>query len=289
MKLASLAHLASLHTRRAVLGGFLGLAASAPLMTRPPLAAAQEGVTTPDGRYYDAYINAATKPGQFYHYTCEFDAAWAVMATFGYDIPFEEQLGIVGHDQSIEPYYEEGPDGFIIYGGDITSAFSGNYYDNMLARTTGKAMQPLFQNYGLQAEPVQTREAIEATLNQGGLVWMKATVDFLPWDATTWITPAGEMLPTVLGNDHAVVVMGYNAAGVVIRDVLGPTSSNWNRVYEYDVPWDLYLSVLNSQGADGLGVLPGGVAAPVAAASEPAAASEAPQHGGRSIQPAPTS
>ena len=45
----------------------------------------QGGVITPDGRYYDAYVPAATKPGQFYQYSCEFDASWVVLATFGYD------------------------------------------------------------------------------------------------------------------------------------------------------------------------------------------------------------
>jgi hypothetical protein len=87
---------------------------------------------------------------------------------------------------------------------------------------------------------------------------MKATADFLPWAQTTWITPSGQELPTVLGNDHAVVVMGYNDNGPVIRDVLGPTSSNWNRVYEYDIPWETFLGVFNAQGADGIGVLPPG-------------------------------
>lgn len=253
--------LTMIRSRRRLVGELLALAAAAPIAGLAPRpVAAQQGVTTPDGRYYDAYVPAASKEGQFYHYTCEFDASWVVLATFGYDVGFEEQLEIVGHDTSIEPYYEETTEGFVIYGGDITTAFSGDYYDNMLARTTGQAMMPLFQHYNLDATPVNSREGIEQTLNQGGLVWMKATADFLPWADTTWVTPQGEQLPTVLGNDHAVVVMGYNDFGPVIRDVLGPTSSNWNRVYEYDIPWETYLGVFNAQGADGIGVLPPGTA-----------------------------
>ena len=86
----------------------------------------------------------------------------------------------------------------------------------------------------------KTREEIEAALDQGGLVWTKATVNFLPWAETTWLTPDGKSVPTVLGNDHAVVVMGYNDDAVVIRDVLGPTNTNWERAYEYDVPWETF-------------------------------------------------
>jgi hypothetical protein len=63
----------------------------------------------------------------------------------------------------------------------------------------------------------------------------------------------------VLGNDHAVVVMGYNDEVAVIRDVLGPTSSNWNRLFEYEVHWDTFLSVWEAQGFDGLSVAPSAV------------------------------
>ena len=261
----------SFSSRRTLLRGLLGLAAAGPLMTHPSSTSAQ-GVTLPDGRYYDAYVPAATKEKQFHHYTCEFDAAWVVLATFGYDIGFDEQIGIVGHDTSIEPYYEEGPNGFVIYGGDITTACCGDYFENFLARTTGQAMLPIFAQYNLPATPVRDRQGIQDTLNQGGLVWMKATADFLPWADTTWITPAGVQLPTVLGNDHAVVVMGYNDLGVVIRDVLGPTSSNWERLYEYDIPWETFLGVFGAQDSDGIGVLPPGTAPAVA---------------GRVVEPAP--
>ena len=250
------------HWRRLGLTALLALTVLAQAGAVPPgEARAQDGqVITEDGRVYDAYVPAALKYGQFYQYTCEFDAAWAVLATFGYDVPFEEMLAVVGHDTSIEPYYEETAEGFVIHGGDITQAFNGDYTHNLLARTTGGPMIKLFQHYGLQAEPAQTREAIEAALDTGALVWMKATVDFLPWAPTTWITPDGKALPTVLGNDHAVVIMGYNDYGVVIRDVLGPTDTNWERPYEYDVPWDLFLSVFEAQGADGVAVRAAGPA-----------------------------
>jgi len=242
-------------SRRALLAAPLLASALAARRHRPAVAQSDQ-IVLPDGRVYDAYNPAATKPGQFYQYSCEFDASWAVLATFGFDVPFEEQLAIVGHDAGPEPYYVEGPEGFVIYGGDITTAFSGDYTKNLLARTTGRAMRPLFERFGLPTEPVATAGALQAALDGGALVWMKATVDFLPWAPTTWVTPAGEELPTVLGNDHAVVVMGYNAAGPVIRDVLGPTDTNWNRQYEYDVPWDTFLAVWGAQGFDALAVSP---------------------------------
>ncbi|MBW3633557.1 MAG: hypothetical protein KY456_11085 [Chloroflexi bacterium] len=244
-------------SRRALLAELTALAVAAPLGgLRPGAVGAQNRITTADSRAYTAYVPAATKAGQFYQYSCEFDASWVVLATFGHDVPFEEQLDIVGHDTSIEPYFEETAEGFIIYGGDITRAFCGDYTANMLARSTGTAFLPLFEHYGLEARPVKTREEIEETLDGGGLVWTKATVDFLPWAETTWLTPSGKSLPTVLGNDHAVVVMGYNDDEVVIRDVLGPTNTNWERSDEYDVPWETFLDVFEAQGSDGVGVLP---------------------------------
>jgi len=233
------------------------LTVAAPLGAfRPGAVAAQSGFTTPDGRTYTAYVSAANKAGQFYQYSCEFDAAWVILATFGHDVSFDEQLAVVGQDTSIEPYFEQTTEGFIIYGGDITRAFCGDYTSNMLARSTGTAFLPLFEHYGLKAGIVATREEIEKALDQGGLVWTKATVDFLPWDKTTWLTPSGKSVPTVLGNDHAVVVMGYNDDSVVVRDVLGPTNTNWERAYEYDVPWETFIEVFKAQGADGVAVLP---------------------------------
>jgi uncharacterized protein YvpB len=220
------------------------------------LAAPSNQVTTPDGRVYDAYVTPVLKFGQFYYYTCEFDAAWIVLATFGHQPAFEELLSIVGQDLSIEPWYEQTASGFIIYGGDITSAFSGDYTSNMLARASGKAFQPLFEHYDLTATPVGTREELQAALDAGQLVWTKATVDFQPWADSTWITPAGEEIGTVLGNDHAVVVIGYNQNVVVIADPLGPTSTNWGRPYEYEVPWATFLPVWAAQNQDALAVGP---------------------------------
>jgi len=250
-------------TRRLLLAELVAIAAVAPLAgLRLETAAAQDSVVTPDGRVYTAYVPTATKPGQFYQYSCEFDASWVVLSTFGKDVPFEEQLSVVGHDTSLEPYFEQTAEGFIIYGGDITSAFCGDYTSDMLARSTGTAFLPLFEHYGFKAETVTSRDEIEATLDQGGLIWTKATVDFLPWEATTWLTPGGKSVPTVLGNDHAVVVMGYNDDVVVIRDVLGPTNTNWERSYEYDVPWETFLAVFEAQGADGVAIFPPNAEAP---------------------------
>lgn len=223
---------------------------------QPRPVAASEPILLPDGRRYDAYIPAATKTGQYYHYTCEFDAAWAVLATFGYDVPLDVQLDLVGLDLTIEPWYEETPGGVLIHGGEIGADYSGDYTANFLARATGRAMAPLFQVHGLTADPVSDRPAIEAALRRGALVWAKITVDFKDWTPATWVTPSGLAYPTVLGNDHAAVVMGYNRSGVVMRDVLGPTDTNWDRAYEYDVPWDRFLQVLTAQGGDALAVGP---------------------------------
>ena len=215
-----------------------------------------------DPSRYTAYIDAVPKFGQFYSYTCEFDAAWMVLATFGHETAaFEDLVAIVGHDRSIEPWYEETATGFVIYGGDITTAFSGDYTSNMLARASGTAIAPLFEAFDLVATPINTREALTAALDAGNLVWTKATVDFKPWADAIWITPDGVEVPTVLGNDHAVVINGYNQDVVVISDPLGPTSSNWERAYEYEVPWATFLPVWGAQREDGLAVGPAGTAA----------------------------
>src|SRR5687768_5960695 len=70
-------------SRRNLVREALALAAVAPLARaglRPASARAQEGgVTLPDGRYYDAYVPTTTKEGQYFQYTCEFDAAWVVL------------------------------------------------------------------------------------------------------------------------------------------------------------------------------------------------------------------
>jgi hypothetical protein len=52
--------------------------------------------------------------------------------------------------------------------------------------------------------------------------------------------------------------MGFNANTVVIRDVLGPTSSNWQRPYEYEVGWPAFLAAWGAQSFDALAVYPPG-------------------------------
>ena len=264
-------------TRRQVVAlGVLGAATVGGAIARAPAAAfAQaDGIVLPDGRVYDAYIDAALKEGQFAQYTCEFDAAWVIFKTFGLDIGLEEQVAVIGFDTRIEPYLEQTAEGPVIYGGDIGNMYSGDYTSSYLARTTGKAMRKVFEEFGFAAEPVDDRAGIEAALDRGALVWMKVTVDFQPWEPVTWITPEGKEFPEVLGNDHAVVAMGYNDAAIVIRDVLGPTSTNWERPYEYEVPWDTFLPVWGAQANDGVAVAPRDEAEP------------APDAGGPTIVPA---
>ncbi|HEY0735317.1 MAG TPA: C39 family peptidase [Herpetosiphonaceae bacterium] len=209
-----------------------------------------------NGRIYDAYIPAANKPGQFFQYSCEFDAAWVVLKTYGIEASGDEIIGAIDHDRSVEPYIKETREGYLIYGGDIEHAYSGDYTHNFLARSTGTAMQKVFDRYGLDSQPVQDRAALEAALRAGELVWIKTTVDFKPWRPATWVMPDGRTHKTVLGNDHAVVVMGFNASSVVIRDVLGPTSTNRQRPYEYEVGWDTFMAAWGAQSFDGLAVAP---------------------------------
>ncbi len=211
---------------------------------------------TVNGRTYDAYLQAATKKNQVYHYSCEFDSAWVVLKTYGYDVSVDQQLQIVGLDASIEPYYKETPNGVLIYGGDITNLYSGDYKTNFLARSTGSAMRKVFERYGLTVTAVNDKANLEAALLRGELVWIKTTVDFKPGRPATWVMPDGSTYQTVLGNDHAVVVIGFNSDVVVIRDVLGPTSTNLQRKYEYEVPWSKFLASWGSQSYDGLAVAP---------------------------------
>ena len=207
-----------------------------------------------NGRVYDAYIPAAVKKGQLAKYTCEFDAAWVVLQTFGIDVGVEEIIARTPMDTSVEPYFEETSAGFVIHGGDIRRAFSGDYHENFLARSTGAALAPVFESFGVKATPVSDRAGIEAALQRGALVWMKTTVDFKPWRPATWVTPDGAKIQTVLGNDHAVVVIGFNGEVAVIRDVLGPTSSNWRRPLEYEVDWETLMKAWGAQAFDGLAV-----------------------------------
>lgn len=221
-----------------------------------PTIAPTAGPVEVNGRLYDAYIPAATKPSQFFQYSCEFDAAWVILKTYGIEASGDEIIHAIDHDRSVEPYIEETGEGFLIYGGDIERAYSGDYTHNFLARSTGTAMQKVFDRYGLDSQPVKDRAALEAALRAGDLVWIKTTVDFKPWRPATWVMPDGRTHKTVLGNDHAVVVMGFNASGVVIRDVLGPTSTNRERPYEYEVAWDSFMAAWGAQSFDGLAVAP---------------------------------
>lgn len=224
--------------------------------TLPPTATLTPSPVVINGRTYDAYIPAASKEGQAYQYSCEFDAAWVILQTYGFDVDVDTIIGLMEHDTSIEPYIEETRQGFLIHGGDIRRAFSGDYTKNFLARSTGEAIRPVFEHYDLATKPVRDRAALEEALRAGELVWMKTTVDFKPWRPATWLMPDGSTHQTVLGNDHAVVVIGYNAESVVIRDVLGPTSSNWQRPYEYEVDWPTFMASWGAQDYDALAVSP---------------------------------
>ncbi|HUS16634.1 MAG TPA: LysM peptidoglycan-binding domain-containing protein [Chloroflexia bacterium] len=203
---------------------------------------------------YDVYVTTASKSGQYFHYTCEFDAAWAIFKTYGLDVSLTDQLQLVGLDTSVEPAYRQTAEGVEITGGDIANAYSGDYEKNFLARTTGEAMRKVFEHYGLATTPVHDQAGIVAALRAGQLVWIKTTVDFQRWVPATWVGPDGRRYPTVLGNDHAVVVAGFNSQAVLIRDVLGPTSTNANRLEEYEVSWPTFLAAWGAQGYDGLAV-----------------------------------
>jgi hypothetical protein len=236
---------------------------STPEPTRAPTATvapptATAGPIEVNGRRFDAYIPAATKPGQFYQYSCEFDAAWVILATYGINIDGDELIAAVDHDRSVEPYIEETAQGFVIHGGDIARAYSGDYTKNFLARSTATAMRSLFERYGLETTLVSDRAGVEAALRSGALIWMKTTVDFNTWRPATWVMPDGRTHSTVLGNDHAVVAMGFSERGVVIRDVLGPTSTNRQRPYEYEVDWATFMAAWGAQSFDGLAVTPPG-------------------------------
>jgi len=220
------------------------------LMPAAPPAMAQRA------KRYDTYISAATKPQQAYRYSCEFDAAWVILRTYGFNVKVDRLIATVGVDRRVEPTYAVTKTGFVINGGDITTSFSGDYKNNFLARSSGAAMRKVFEAYKLRATPVRNRAGVEKALRAGALVWMKTTVDFKPWRPALWRMPDGRTIRTVLGNDHAVVVIGFNKDVVVIRDVLGPTSSNRQRPYEYEVEWAKFLRVWEAQSFDGLAVAP---------------------------------
>ena len=209
---------------------------------------------TVDGKYYDAYVDAATKMNQYYHYTCEFDAAWVVLKTNGIDVTLDDQIAIVGLDTSIEPTYEETPDGFIAHGGDILNHYSGDYTSNFLARSTGNVIRRSLRAPRPQDHSSSVRARLEAALQRGQLGLDQDDGRLQAGQASKWIMPDGTTYNTVLGNDHAAVVMGYSERGALISDVLGPTSTNENRTYEYEVDWDTFMAAWGQQQFDGIAV-----------------------------------
>lgn len=203
---------------------------------------------------YDVYLPAALKSSQAYQYSCEFDAAWVVLQSYGINVGVEQIIARTPFDHTVAPSFTQTDDGFVINGGDIRRAFSGDYQSSFLARSTGGAIAATFASLGLHSRPVSDQDGIENALRAGELVWIKTTVDFKPGRPATWAMPDGTTRRTVLGNDHAVVVIGFNSSVVVIRDVLGPTSSNLERPYEYEVPWPVFLECWAAQENDGLAV-----------------------------------
>ncbi len=236
------------------------------------------GPVEADGALWTAMVQVPIKRGQWYHFTCEFDSAWSCMAAYDIDAGLDAQVEAVGIDNRVTPYWEETASGIMVYGGDIGEHFSGELDSNLMSRSTSNAMRKAFDAHGIATEPVHDRQAIETSLNAGYPVFFKSTVDFLDWRPATWHSPEGYTYPVVFSNDHALTVIAYNDDEVVIRDPLGPTSTNANRPYQYRVRWDRFLDVFASQGNDGLAVMPpeGARSVQVGGASEtPAATPEA--------------
>jgi hypothetical protein len=207
------------------------------------------GPVEADGIVWTAMVQVPIKRGQWFHYTCEFDSAWCGMAAYGIDAAL---------DNRVEPYWEETATGIDVYGGNIGEHFSGELDSNLMSRATATAMRKAFEAHELVTEPIHDRAGIEASLNAGYPVFFKSTVDFLDWRPATWHAPEGHTYQVVFSNDHALTVMAYNETEVVIRDPLGPTTTNGTRPYQYRVAWDRFLQVFASQGNDGLAIIPGG-------------------------------
>ena len=230
--------------------------ATTDLGQRPGQPASEIDPVAVGGWYWDAYIQLPIKEGQDFHFTCEFDSAWIILKAYGFDVGLDEQMGIVGVDDSLEPYYEETAEGFKVYGGDVNNFFCGHINENILARARTNAMRKVFEAKGLGVTQTPTRDLIEAALLRGEPVFFKSTVDMLPWRAATWYTPDGNEYPVVLTNDHALIVMGFNADEVIIRDPLGPTSTNWERPWQWRVRWERFIEVLAAQGNDAIAIAP---------------------------------
>ena len=207
---------------------------------------------TIDGRTYTAYTETFVKQGQWDLYTCEFDVAHMIMKTFGVETTLDELLGYVGFDNPFQPYAEQTPSGLVIYGGDIGEAFCGDLTYNTFAKTRGSAIRRAFEGFDFPVETVSSRSGVERGLGAGKLMWLKTTVDFTAYVPTRWLTPDGTTYPTVYDNDHCVAAIGYDDDVVVIRDALGPTNTNWERGYEYEVPWSAFMDCWSSSGYDGL-------------------------------------
>src|SRR5690606_1789894 len=158
------------------------------------------------------------KKGQDFHFTCEFDSSWIILKAYGHDLTLQEQMEIVGVNNDPEPWYEETPDGVIVWGGDIDEYYCGHYDTTVLPRARRNAMRKAFEAHGLGVTFTPERPLVEAALLRGEPVFFKSTVDFLPWRAAMWHTPDGDEFPVVLTNDHALVVMGFNSEDVIIRD-----------------------------------------------------------------------
>jgi hypothetical protein len=209
-----------------------------------------------DGWYWDAYIQVPVKEGQDFHFTCEFDSSWIILRAYGFDLTLAEQMEIVGVDNAIEPWYEETESGIIVWGGDIDEYYCGHYDTNVLTRARCNAMRKVFESVGLGVTFTPERPLIEQALLRGEPVFFKSTVDFLPWRDATWHTPDGDTFPVVLTNDHALTVMGFNADEVIVRDPLGPTTTNYERPWQYRVSWERFLEVIAAQGNDAIAIAP---------------------------------
>lgn len=225
--------------------------ASEPMTGDRTIATMMDPVTI-DGRTYTAYTETVIKQGQWDLYTCEFDVAHLIMKTFGVETTLDELLVYVGFDNPFAPYSEQTPGGLVIHGGDIGEAFCGDLSSNTFAKTRGSAIRRAFEGFDFPVETVQSRSGVERGLGAGKLMWLKTTVDFTAYVPTRWLTPDGTTYPTVYDNDHCVAAIGYDDEVVVIRDALGPTNTNWERSWEYDVPWDVFMDCWSSSGYDGL-------------------------------------
>ena len=151
-------------------------------------------VLTAEGEW-SAYIQLPIKEGQDFHYTCEFDSSWIILKAYGHDLTLEEQLSVVGHDLSIEPWWEESPRQITVYGGDIAEMYSGDYRENLLARARTTAVRKVFDLVGLVSTDTPDRPTTEQALLAGQPVFFKSTVDLLDWDQATWVCPGRGRVP----------------------------------------------------------------------------------------------